>query len=290
MPIKRPPVPALRPFVAMVWAGENPEQDARDSLGTLREHVLPTGMMHLVFRFPGSPLRLFDSQDDRRGRLIGDSVVGGARSRFYIREVSYAANPSVGAVLRPGASELLFGVTAAELSERHTSLEDLWGVSARSVQERLSAAPNPQERLALLESVLMARLPRVRGMHPAVAAGIDQMSQRHTIDEVVKHSGFSHRHFIKLFRGAVGLPPKTYSRVLRFQNALKYVETARAVSWVEIATAMGYSDQAHFNRDFLEFSGVTPGEYLRRLPAELNHLPVGTEASRRKRGQFSSRF
>jgi AraC-like DNA-binding protein len=191
-------------------------------------------MMHLVFRLTDCPLRILCSQDDSRMRPVGSSIVGGIRSRFYIRELS-APSCSVGAVLRPGAAGLLFGATADELAERHTRLEDLWDASARSVRERLLEADNAVDRLAILESTLAARLPRVRSLHPAIASVIDEMHSLHSVEAAVQQSGISHRQFIAHFRRAVGLAPKTYLRVLRFQRALQSLRQGNATWLVSLA-------------------------------------------------------
>jgi AraC-like DNA-binding protein len=168
----------------------------------------------------------------------------------------------------------LLDAAADELAERHTPLDDLWGAEARHVHERLSEASGPGERLALLESILLARLPRVRGMHPAVAETIGRMHTFHSIEAAVGQSGLSHRHFVALFRRAVGLAPKRYARVLRFQSALRAARSGAGAGWVAIANETGYSDQAHFNRDFVEFTGVTPTQYRQLAPAETNHVPL----------------
>lgn len=229
--------------------------------------------MHLVFRLSDAPLWLLDPRDGERALALGAAAVGGTRSRYYVREMS-APSCSVGVMLRPGASERLFGVPADELAETHTPLEDLWGLAARDTHERLCDAGNAAGRLTLLESILLERLPRVHGMHPAVAAMIGRMHVLPSIGAVVEQSGLSHRHFVSLFRRAVGLAPKTYARVLRFQRALRVARNDTASAWVAIANDAGYSDQAHFNRDFAEFAGVTPTAYRRVAPAETNHLPL----------------
>jgi AraC-like DNA-binding protein len=100
------------------------------------------------------------------------------------------------------------------------------------------------------------------------------------VHAVVKQSGYSHRHFISLFRGAVGLSPKAHCRILRFQKALRCASDGTA-SWAWIALEAGYSDQAHFNRDFLEFTGVTPMVYRRIAPAFPYHIAVPTRPSAR---------
>ena len=125
--------------------------------------------MHLVIRLTDDPLRVYDSSDDPIGQLVGDSIIGGARSRFYVREMA-APSCSVGAALRAGVAELLFGVGADELAGRHTALTELWGASARSLRERLPETPTAEGRLAVLESALVSRLPHVRLMHPTAAA------------------------------------------------------------------------------------------------------------------------
>jgi AraC-like DNA-binding protein len=237
-----------------------------------REHVLPTGSMHLVFRLAGEPLRLYDGPGEQR-RSVGLAVVGGSRSTYYTREVS-SPSFSVGALLRPGASELLFDATAVELSERHTRLEDLWGPAAGIAEEQLLEAGEPGRQLEILESLLAERLPVVRGLHPAIAQALERLDESASVRAVVDESGYSHRHFVALFRRAVGLPPKVYSRVLRFQRALRHAASGSPDPWASMALDAGYSDQAHFNRDFLEFSGLTPTAYREAAPRFPHHVRV----------------
>ena len=145
----------------------------------------------------------------------------------------------------------------------------------REIEERLALAGSAEQRLALFESVLAARLPRVRGMHPAVAEALAGFDARSSVKSVVDRSGYSHRRFVALFREAVGLSPKRYSRVLRFRAALARLAGRPAPPpWADLALEAGYSDQAHFNRDFREFAGVTPGEYRNLAPSSAHHVPI----------------
>lgn len=272
MLITRLPRPSLRPFVKVLWATER--TTGQKVVAGAREHVLPTGSMHLVFRFSDPPLRLFDGVEDTYGHTLGHVVVGGARSTFfYVRDIS-TPSCSVGAQLQPGAAEALFGATADELAERHTRLEDLWGRAALAAHEHLLEATMPERQLAVFEALLAARLPVVRGLHPAVAQALERFAASDSIEEVVKDSGYSHRHFIALFRRTVGLSPKRYCRVMRFQSALERVTLDGAASWVDLALEAGYSDQPHFTREFQEFAGVAPREYRKIAPAFPHHVKV----------------
>ena len=79
---------------------------------------------------------------------------------------------------------------------------------------------------------------------------------------------------IELFREAVGLTPKLYCRVLRFHDALERAAADKLAPWAEIALGAGYSDQAHFNRDFREFAGVTPSWYRQLASAHYHHIAL----------------
>jgi AraC-like DNA-binding protein len=272
MSVKRLPIPVLRPFVTLVWDSDQ----AASSGQPLREHLLPSGAMHLVFRLTDCQLCIFDAPDTPQPQRIGGSIIGGIQSRFYIRE-SFGPSRSVGAVLRPGTAELLFGATAEELAEKHTPLESLWGGAAQYLRERLLETENAAERLTVLETSLAARLPRARCLHPAIATVIDAMQSLQSVEAAVQRSGISHRQFISHFRRTVGLTPKTYLRVQRFQRALQALRQREAVSLAALAAEAGYSDQAHFNRDFLIFAGVVPTVYQRLSPYESNHVPIAND-------------
>jgi AraC-like DNA-binding protein len=271
MLLMRPPRPVLRPFVKTLWAMDPTESPVREMAD--RERVLPTGMMHLAFRLTDSPIRLFDDVDDQAGQTMRHAVVGGARGTCYVRDISQPAI-SVGAQLLPGASELLFGVPADELAECHTPLDELWGREAGLARERLCEASSPQQRLEIFESILASRLPRVHGLHPAVAHALERFTMTADVREVVRQTGYSHRRFIALFRRAVGLTPKLFCRVLRFQRVVGRIAAAPSASWIELALDGNYSDQPHFNRQFREFAGVTPGEYREISPSLPNHVPI----------------
>jgi len=264
MLVTRAPRPALRPFVKLMWAAE-PEPGLA-AAPPASEHVLPTGDMHLAFRLSGPPLRLLGAD----AATLGHAVVGGARSTHYVREV--VASRSVGVQLHPGASWPLFGVPASALAETHTPLELLWGLDAERALAQLHAAANVQERLDLMEALLALRLPQVHGLHPAVAQGLRDLHAGASIQDTVRHSGYSHRRFIELFRDTTGLAPKLYSRVLRFQDVLRRLPAAPDVA--QLAYESGYSDQAHFQRDFRAFAGLTPQAWRRSAPEHSHHVRV----------------
>lgn len=270
--LQRPPCEPLRPFVTRLWAGEG--DPGRPASGPLqREHVLPTGLMHVVIRLADRPLHWLDPGTGER-TSAPLCLVGGARSSFHARET--AGPPcSVGAVLRPGAAALLFGVGADRLAHRHTALDDLWGPAAGHLRDELCELPTAEARLACFEARLGERLPLVRGVDPQLAALLACLHEAPDVGAAVRRSGLSHRRFIATVRHAVGLAPKAYLRVQRLQQALNSLRAEPTATLAGVAALAGYSDQSHFGREFLAFAGVTPSSYRANVPAEPNHLLLG---------------
>ena len=253
---ERPRLPRLRPFVQMLWAsapepGEPPRPGAR-------EHVLPTGAMHLVFRLSGPPLRIFNGLDDVAGHSVGHALVGGARERFYVRDVSQPC-ASVGALLHPGVALPLLGAPEDALAGGHFALDALWGLQAGLALERLQEAPSLESRLDVFEALLLQRLgDRLHGLHPAVAQSLAPLRLgARPVRELASLGGYSHKRFIALFRGATGLAPKTYARVHRLGRVLGLAADP-ALGWADIAHEAGFADQSHLTREFGEIAGLSP--------------------------------
>ncbi len=243
--------------------------------------------MHLVVRLFDRPLRVFATPGDYFGRIIATAVVGGPRSCYYIREIGGRAGAAVGALLLPGAAERLFGVPATALAERHTPLAALWGDAATDrLIDQLAEVRDPAQRIAVFEAELLRRLDGAANPHPAVQLALAQFAAGVPVREVVRVSGFSHRHFSALFQATVGLKPKLYCRVQRFVQTLAC--SRLHASWAEVAGVAGYADQAHLSRDFAEFSGLSPGGYRRIAPGDAHHVPLPADTDVRN-GQFPSR-
>jgi AraC-like DNA-binding protein len=270
MAVRRLPHPALRPFVRELWASgsQTPLRYAQ----TQCEYALPTGCVHLVFRLSDVPLHIVDSSGLQ---ALGPAMVGGVRSRFYLRQMA-APSCSVGAVLLPGATLALFGVPADVFAERHAPLAAVWGNGADALHARLVEALDAEARLDCFESALLVHLAQSRSPHPGIARALASQAAFATVADAVAHSGLSHRHFIARFREAAGVAPKTWLRLRRFRHAVAALHGGR-IPLAALAQASGYSDQAHFCREFVEFAGVSPSVYRRIMPASTHHLPVASE-------------
>ncbi len=126
----------------------------------------------------------------------------------------------------------------------------------------------------MFESFMLARLDRTRCGRPAVVRALTLLEAGADVGTTVRETGYSHRRFLELFREGVGMEPKRYSRIRRFQRALKGLADQPDVAWADLAQIAGYSDQPHFNREFRVFAGLSPGQYRGRSMASPNHVPI----------------
>jgi AraC-like DNA-binding protein len=239
------PEPPLSEFVDFLWSYESYVQPHP------RERVLPSGTMQLVFALAAD------------GRLA--SGVGGPRSEFLMLDTSRPFS-AIGVHFRPGGGFPFFAVPSCELHNRSLPLDVVWGDSAASVRDRLWEAQTPEDRFRILERALLEHARDRLDRHPAVRYALgafDRSKGARRVSDVVRRIGMSPRRFVELFRSEVGLSPKVFCRIRRFNEALRRIEPLTDVDWVGVALSCGYFDQAHFNHDFRAFSGLSPSSYLR---------------------------
>jgi AraC-like DNA-binding protein len=168
----------------------------------------------------------------------------------------------------PLGAHRLLGGPMHELANRAIEVEDVLGAVGRRLVARLREAPGWEARFVLLDAFFTARLAASRQPAAGVAWACRELEAtggRASIRALAAEIGCSQKYLVARFREHVGLPPKTFARILRFQRAVRGLERARAVRWAEVAHDGGYYDQAHLIRDFRAFAGTTPGDFLRRI-------------------------
>ena len=260
--VRRPPDPRVRGLVREL-------QDFREwTPGPLRRREPPSGDIVVIVDLGGG-WRLPEPDDPPGAGERYGSFVAGLGDRAGAAEHDGEARAMQVNLTPPGARALL-GIPLRELAHRVVALEDVLGPEAVRLAERLEAAPGWRERLALLEQALLERAADAPLPRPDVAWAwrrLEQTGGRLPVSALAEELGCSRRHLTARFHEELGLPPKAFGRLLRFRRAADLMTAPDAPSLAEIAAACGYADQAHFNRDFRSFAGVSPGELLaRRLP------------------------
>jgi AraC-like DNA-binding protein len=281
MVLRADPGPVLARFVATLWASAPSDVATGVAPIVIRERILPTGLAHVAFRLHGPPLVLYRGAEDLVGSIVGHAVACGPRTEPYLRDAVLPA-VSVGAQLRAGAVERIFGVPADALAGRHVPLAELWGADADRVLADLTQAATATRRIEILTRALERRV-QASSAGPAVPVTVRRalLTLADSADVAIGAlaGAVSRRHFTDLFARSVGVTPKRFARVRRFQNALARLGAAPDESLASIALSAGYADQAHFTREFVAFAGVSPSRYRVLAPAQRGHLPLPAPAT-----------
>lgn len=250
----------------------------------LKERIFPTGTFEIVFNLRKDALRIYESSQSGECRRFSGALVSGPYEAGFFTDTTEEA-AVIGVHFKPGGAFPFLGISADELADMHLDLGTIWGRTASETRERLCAARSRDQQFRLLENLLLSRLRRPLEHHPAVALALEGFSKDNTravVRKLAREAGYSDRRFIDLFRVEVGLKPKLFNRIQRFQRVLAHAHRTIISDWGQVALHCGYFDQSHLIRDFLAFSGVTPADYLRRvdelrkrnLNVKFNHLPL----------------
>jgi AraC-like DNA-binding protein len=239
--------------------------------------ILPSGTIELVINLCEDQVRIYDSlQSDRCVRYSGVVVAGPYKGFLMIDPMQHSA--IIGVHFKPGGAFPFLSVPADELADIHLDLELLWGRTAAELRERLRAATTVGQRFSLIEDTLVSRLrcpPQRHGAVSIALATFDRTGGGARVHDVARRVGLSQRRFIQVFAAEVGLTPKLYCRVRRFQKARDLVRNVEAPDWARVAVDCGYFDQSHLIRDFQAFSGLSPENYFRQPSEHVlpSHVP-----------------
>jgi len=251
------PVGRLSAYVESVWYC--------DGHGVIHrtERVLPNGRFQLLISLSDAPIGGRGRANWEVGRGA-TSVVVGIRTHFTVIDTS-TLESAVGVVFWPGAARAFFDVPADAFYNGSVPLDLVWGSTASGLRDRLREAGTAAEKFRVLETALFERVNTRGELHAAVLYGLAEFARApHVLSilEVARAAGLSRRRFAQLFREQVGLTPKLYCRLRRFQDVLRQVALGAPVKWADLALAGGYCDQAHLANEFRHFSGISPSAYL----------------------------
>jgi AraC-like DNA-binding protein len=254
------PRPPLDAWIEQLWYWQGePRAHAWESVIAGAGTGLMVNLAEDALRYYDGPA-LSQPQRTRGIALAGPSTRTIAIDAFQPR--------IMGVQFRPGGALALFGHALHGMRDAHVALDELLGSQADALYERLLDASDPETALRRLHDALAARAVSALPTHPALSfalARIDAAPCTTRVLPLAAAAGVSQRRLIDLFTDAVGVTPKVYLRLVRFQQVLDRVwEVNAPVDWSEVAFEYGYSDQSHLNREFRALAGLTPTEYLRR--------------------------
>ncbi|AHG93239.1 Helix-turn-helix, AraC domain-containing protein (plasmid) [Gemmatirosa kalamazoonensis] len=236
----------------------------------------------LVIPLPARPKQLltFSFADGYRALRCGSGQTDPTPRVVVVGPQSYA-RPGLSALGRidhftihfqPSGFHRLFGVPMTELADAAYDAHGVIGPEVSALERRLGETPSFVERIRLAEAHLI-RLLRDHGRPDPVGCAANGLFARHGVQRVsamASDTGLSTRQFERRFLRHVGVPPKLYARIIRFNAVLDHKLRHPGRAWSRIASDHDYYDQMHLVHDCRAFTGESPS----RLLARLSDLPA----------------
>jgi AraC-like DNA-binding protein len=237
---------------------------------------MPSG--HLFLNL-GEPVPLRDSDPSVPPAVLTDGWFMGLWTRRFLFEHPTRVR-LVGVHFKPWGLSPFVDMPATELRNRWVPVDAVWQRSVDRIRNQVGDIASATETLRVLEEELRSRLAEVpsRGLDLVQHTG-GRLQTSHgavPVGALADAAGVSGNHLATQFKSHVGVSPKGVARIYRFARLILFVDALRPVDWSELAQTTGYFDQAHFSREFKDFTGHTPTEYLalrRRFPAEQGFPP-----------------
>jgi AraC-like DNA-binding protein len=238
-----------------------------------RMNVPPMPSAHLFVNL-GGPVRLWDSDPSVPPAVFTDGWFMGVWTRRFLFEYPTPVR-LVGVHFKPWGISPFVDMPATELRDRWVPVDAVWQRSLDRIRNQVGDIASATETLRVVEGELRSRLAEApsRGLDLVQSTGrrLETSCGAVSVGALTHTAGVSGNHLATQFKSHVGVTPKRVARIYRFARLILSVDALRRVDWSELAQTAGYFDQAHFSREFKDFTGHTPTEYLalrRRFPAE----------------------
>jgi AraC-like DNA-binding protein len=255
---RRPPLRALRDDVIHLTGF------AEDYRAPVRRLEVPFGGVPLIVSL-GPRHRMLDPERPGAAPSTRTSFVAGLHDRATLVEHD-GASCGVEVYFTPLGARRFLGLPGAELTNQVVELEDVLGPEAGRLADRVAEAPTWAARFDTLEAAILARARAAPQLPPAVEWAWRRLRDSEGgagIDALAAEAGYSRRHLTGRFHAELGLPPKTFARVLRFDRAVELLRSGAGLA--DVAYSCGYADQPHFNRDFRALASTTPTDFVARV-------------------------
>jgi len=226
-----------------------------------RERIFPDGCIEIIFNH-GDRFRKFDNEADFH--IQPPAFIHGQLKTYFELEPT----GSVGifsARLHPAGLRPFVDFDVDTFTGSTLTITDVWGEDGAKLERDILECTDNYERIAVLEKFLLEKRDTLKVDNTPVEACVDSIIESIgsiSMEAVADNLGISKRQLERRFTAAVGISPKLFARITRFQNVLQLIENKEFKSFTATAYDGGFYDQAHFIKDFKDFTGLNPKQYF----------------------------
>ncbi|MES2679503.1 MAG: helix-turn-helix domain-containing protein [Bacteroidota bacterium] len=251
-----PPDSDLSAFIKCYWSLDGPAE-----LAPVKQRIVPDGCMEMIFHY-GDQYK----QYLKNGNSIVQPkcfVFGQITSPLEIEPTGITGIFAVR--FNPDGLTPLTTKPLTEMENRAVPLKELFGEDGIALEKKILKAKKNEDRITIVKSFLLKRLITTDSIDRITKESIDiitHLKGQLSVDELTEHVKINRRQLERRFSSAIGLSPKQLSKIIRLQATLKMLANKQFTSLTAIAYEGDYYDQAHFIKDFKEFTGMSPKKFF----------------------------
>ncbi len=244
------------------------------------ERVIPTGHVFIIFELDNIPRKTFDNTTLKPNKTYTKAWVSGIHKNY----ISISAHPKSEMFViqfKPFGTYPFFHFPAENLSDKVLSYEEIFKEELTELRENLKKQESSKDKFNIAEQWLINRLNDSKIPSKELLYVIKKLETEPVtnFNEAINGYPYTQKHLIDQFKKYIGVTPKYYQRILRFNEILKQIRQKESITWSQIAYQCGYSDQSHFIKEFNHFSGFNPQEFIKQEfnKDEPNFFPLDRE-------------
>ena len=241
------------------------------------DRFLPDGNVNIVIDLTDYPKFIYDNDTLKEIQTCRNVWFSGIRNN-YITIPSGKDSEMFIINFHKGKAYPFVQMPLHELTDSVVDGELVLTNEIMELREMILEIPLLLQKFLTVENFLVKKFSKKLIVNPFIDFAVNKIinsPNQLSIEQISRKVGYSQKHLIKIFKDNVGLTPKGFLKVNRFQKAIAEIASAKKIDWTAIAFESGYYDQAHFINDFKAFSGFTPNQYLLKQYEHLNYIPVG---------------
>ena len=239
--------------------------------------MVPTGHVFVIFELDGIERHTFDNETLEPIASFRSAWVSGVH-RNYISISAHQHSEMFVIQFRAYGARPFLHLPMSQVADKVVAGSDILDGELLSLREELITATSSADKFAVADAWLESRYDEKLAAPKSIVDVVEllQAEPASKFNEVTGCYSNTQKHLISQFKKYVGITPKHYQRILRFNEVFNQMQNDQFLSWSDIAHKCGYSDQSHFIREFRNFSGFNPEPYLKEEFAEdeTNFFPL----------------
>lgn len=240
------------------------------------DRFLPDGNVNIVIDLKDRPQYIYDNETLKEIQACRHVWFSGIRTNFITIPSGKESEMFI-INFHKGRSYPFLEMPLYELTDSVVDGNLVLTNEIMNLREMILESVLIQQKFLVVENYLVKKFRNKLIVNPFIEFAVNKIvasPNQMSIEQISNKVGYSQKHLIKLFKINVGLTPKSFLKIIRFQKAIEEIAASKTADWTGIAYESGFYDQAHFINDFKAFSGYTPNQYLKKQFDHLNYIPV----------------